>query len=342
MEKNPLVSIITPVYNHGSYINSCIESVLAQTFPGWEMIIMDDGSTDETGDIVKTYTQRDERIRYFRQENKGIFRLGETYNQALSYARGEYISILEGDDLWMPDKLERQVAMLEADPMIVLAWGQAGSVRHESDEKIDLKPDVYGINPSLLCNNPIGSILNLQYIENIIPAVTMTFRREALEQVGGFQQSHRLPLVDLPTILALARLGTFWFDHRLLAKWRVYGFQVTKTYPVEITLGRMQLCLDHYDSNPAGIRDTITITKESMVMHFRRVLHIAYSRSGRYKLIRKDFKDARNDFRKAIFFRGSANIPWRIRAITGLVMSYFNTDLEGLSTWFGKGSYKTR
>lgn len=97
------MSIITPTYNHGGYIRQCIESVLVQTFTGWEQIIIDDGSTDETPQIVSGF--KDDRIRYFRQNHQGIWKLGETYAKALALARGDFIAIFEGDDFWPFDKL---------------------------------------------------------------------------------------------------------------------------------------------------------------------------------------------------------------------------------------------
>jgi glycosyltransferase involved in cell wall biosynthesis len=87
-----LVTVITPTYNHEQYIRACIESVLSQTYPKWEQVIVDDGSTDKTPEIIGSY--KDKRIRYVRQENVGIFRLPETYNRALAAARGELIAML--------------------------------------------------------------------------------------------------------------------------------------------------------------------------------------------------------------------------------------------------------
>ena len=86
----PLVSIITPTYNHGLYIGRCLESVLAQTEPRWEQIVIDDGSTDGTADVVGRST--DARIRYVSQPHRGITGLGDAYNLALGMARGEYVA----------------------------------------------------------------------------------------------------------------------------------------------------------------------------------------------------------------------------------------------------------
>src|SRR6267378_4285585 len=92
---SPLVSIITATFNHEPFIASCIESVLGQSYSNWEQIIIDDGSTDKTADVIRGYSDR--RIRFIHQANHGIEALALTYNHALSQAKGEIIAILEGD-----------------------------------------------------------------------------------------------------------------------------------------------------------------------------------------------------------------------------------------------------
>lgn len=105
----PLVSIIMPTYNCGRFIKDSIDSVLAQTYTNWELLIVDDCSTDNTESIVRAY--KDTRIHYFRNEkNKGA---ALTRNRALREAKGRYIAFLDSDDLWIPEKLERQIAHMK-------------------------------------------------------------------------------------------------------------------------------------------------------------------------------------------------------------------------------------
>ncbi|WP_419885079.1 glycosyltransferase family 2 protein [Paenibacillus sp. B-A-8] len=103
-----LVSIITPVYNSELYIRDTINSVLFQTHQNWEMLIVDDCSTDKTAGIIKEYN--DPRIKYFRlQENSGA---AEARNKALEKAQGKYIAFLDSDDMWKPNKLEEQLIFM--------------------------------------------------------------------------------------------------------------------------------------------------------------------------------------------------------------------------------------
>ena len=107
---NELVSVIMPSYNTANFISETIESVLAQTYTNWELIIVDDCSTDDTDAVVRPYLA-DGRIRYIKNEkNSGA---AVSRNRALREAKGKWIAFLDSDDLWMPKKLEKQIAFME-------------------------------------------------------------------------------------------------------------------------------------------------------------------------------------------------------------------------------------
>ena len=103
----PKVSVIIPAYNASDYIAAAINSVLRQTFKDYEIIVVNDGSTDNTVDVLKPFMSR---IRYIYQDNKGE---KGAKNTGIKLAEGEYIALLDSDDLWMEDKLERQVPILD-------------------------------------------------------------------------------------------------------------------------------------------------------------------------------------------------------------------------------------
>ncbi|WP_163409473.1 glycosyltransferase family 2 protein [Flavobacterium ajazii] len=106
-----LVSILTPTYNAEKFIQATIESVLNQTYQNWEMILVDDGSTDQTVPIIEDFAQQDNRIKLFKlSENKGN---GFARNAALENAVGKYIAYLDADDLWFPEKIEKQIHFLK-------------------------------------------------------------------------------------------------------------------------------------------------------------------------------------------------------------------------------------
>src|ERR1700750_2164810 len=108
-----LVSVVVPTYNYAHFIGRMFDSLLAQTYTHWECIVVDDGSTDETGQVVARMAERDPRVRYVRQRNQ---REAVAKNTALNLARGRYVQFLDADDLIEPLKFERQVEFLEANP----------------------------------------------------------------------------------------------------------------------------------------------------------------------------------------------------------------------------------
>jgi glycosyltransferase involved in cell wall biosynthesis len=214
--KRPLVSIISPTFNHERFIGPCIESVLSQTDENWEMIVVDDGSTDHTWEIVTQFAGQDSRIRAFRQENRGLWRLAETYNFALGQSRGDLLAVLEGDDVWAHDKLAVQVPP-HISSGCPLSFGRV----HHIDEnglpmsaiplpRVDLLP---------FLQEPDSTDLVVRYIrgEYLVPALTVVISRDPLVRIGGFQQTEYLPLVDYPTWIRIgARDGGFCFvDHPL-------------------------------------------------------------------------------------------------------------------------------
>ncbi len=108
---NELVSIITPCYNCAKYISQMIESVQAQTYTNWELLITDDCSTDNSREIVEAYAKKDPRVRYFKLEkNSGA---GIARNNSIEKAQGRYIAFLDSDDLWVANKLERQIDFIQ-------------------------------------------------------------------------------------------------------------------------------------------------------------------------------------------------------------------------------------
>lgn len=123
----PLVSVIMPAYNAMKTIEQSVQSVLAQTYKNFELIIVDDGSTDGTGNFIDIY--ENEKIRAFHIDNKGV---GRARNFAISKAEGDYIAFLDADDLWTKDKLEKQISFMEKNNWPSLSF-TASSFMKEDD-----------------------------------------------------------------------------------------------------------------------------------------------------------------------------------------------------------------
>src|SRR5437763_14589481 len=102
----PTVSVIIPAFNAELYIGAAIQSVISQSFQDWDLIVVNDGSTDATPTIVSDFARRDPRIRLINQQNG---KLAKARNSGIAAASGEFIAFLDADDVWVPDKLEKQV-----------------------------------------------------------------------------------------------------------------------------------------------------------------------------------------------------------------------------------------
>ena len=117
MNQTPLVSIITPCYNADKYIESTIKSVLSQTYKNWEMLIVEDASTDKSLEVISEYVQEDHRIKLI--QNSSNIGAASSRNKAIEYANGKYIAFLDNDDIWFSDKLEKQIALMENENILM-------------------------------------------------------------------------------------------------------------------------------------------------------------------------------------------------------------------------------
>ncbi len=336
----PLVSIITPTYNHQNYIAQCIQSVLKQEYDNWEMIIINDGSTDTTAEIAKNFVQQDDRIKLINQENVGIYRLHESYNKALSLAKGKYIAILEADDYWYPQKLKLQVQNFEENPDAVMSFTTIHSKVEDSTDILRTYPDANNVDINWICNKPNCSVINV-FLKTVVPPVGWMIRKQPLDKIGGFSQSPHIPAVDISTAMQLARLGNFIFVEEPLGVWRMHKSQVTKNLTSDMTLGTEMFVKELFDSFNAKEKENSQLAPNTIEKMFKIKRIISLSRSGRFKLIRKDYKSARIDYWKSIILYGlTLGFDWKIRSLIGLIASIFHTDVEVLAKKFGKGALK--
>jgi glycosyltransferase involved in cell wall biosynthesis len=176
---NPLISVIVPAYNAEVFITDTLRSALDQTYENIEVLVVDDGSYDRTADIVEAIAEQDSRIRLFRGANQGV---AAARNLAIEHARGEYIAPLDADDIWYPQKLQKQLACLsgsDANVGLVYAW----SVH------ID---ETGGLTGGCIASEVEGdAYLPLVYSNFVGNASTPLIRRECFERVGGYSPWYR-------------------------------------------------------------------------------------------------------------------------------------------------------
>lgn len=316
--KSPLVSIVTPCYNQERFISHCIESVRGQSYGNWEQIVVDDGSDDRTAEIVRSYD--DPRIRYVRLPHRGLSALGETYNTALSLARGELVAVLEGDDFWPAEKLERQVPAFE-DLEVFLTWGR-GALVDADGRKVGERASIRTRKPARRFSNR-QLFARLTRVNVVAPAITVMLRRSALDQAGGFQQSGSTLYVDLPTWLRVTAVtpGYACFLNTVLGCYRTHPQQTTRRYRalmdaqhVEVVM-QLEQQLDPQTLQAAGWNGTVR----------RRALLGGLLAQGTTHLSEGEFARARESFRKALAEADTARD--RLKAGLGVVSTFLEVDL---------------
>ncbi len=168
-QKSPLVSVVIPVYNAERYLAEAIESILAQSIPPFEVIVIDDGSTDASGQVAKSFGNK---VRYYYQENSG---LGKALNLGVELGKAEFLAFLDADDLWEEDKLQKQLAAFDDDPQIDMVFGHVRQF---------LCPQV-----------PKEEMENIYCSANLMPGYicgTLLIRKKTFLCVGAFSTEQKL------------------------------------------------------------------------------------------------------------------------------------------------------
>jgi glycosyltransferase involved in cell wall biosynthesis len=195
---DPLISCIIIFLNEERFLADAIDSILAQTYEHWELLLVDDGSTDPSSKIAQSYVEKyPEKIRYLdhpQHENRGM---SASRNLGVSQARGKYISYLDGDDLWLPNKLERQLEILTSQPEAVMVYGPllcwyswTGNYwDQERDFLYGLGADGVQVEANRLIEPPQLVSLFLRYSSLIPSGVLM--EKQIIEKVGGSEEIFR-------------------------------------------------------------------------------------------------------------------------------------------------------
>ncbi len=215
MNRKPLISIITPVHNQSFHINQTIQTVLNQSYQNWEWIIIDDGSTDDTGDIIKSY--KDSRVYCAFQKHAGVGQLVKTFNKALKMSNGDFIAMLDHDDYWPEYKLKMQMESFDK-PGIVLSYGECCVVnqKERNISNMNIPSDARIAN-----NEPVGSSLKILMFNRycFIASSTVMLKKSALLNIGEFVEAEGL-YQDFTTWTRLSLEGRFSAIPRCLGYWR--------------------------------------------------------------------------------------------------------------------------
>jgi glycosyltransferase involved in cell wall biosynthesis len=213
-EKNGMarVSAIVPAYNAAHYLPTSIKSVMDQTYTDWELVIVDDGSTDGTRELVASYAaQLGDKLRYVHQPNKG---LPAARNTGIRNASGELMALLDADDIWLPARLERSVAAMDVDPAIGIVHGRFERVNVEGSPVGQTQP----VFPLKYMSGMIADHLYTRRIH--LACATVTFRKACIEKAGWFDETMRAT-EDRDLWFRIARFYKVAFVDEIIARYRV-------------------------------------------------------------------------------------------------------------------------
>ncbi len=197
-----LISVVIPAYNCGKYIPETLDSILNQTYRNFEIVVVDDGSTDDTQEALRPYSGK---IKYFHQKNGG---LANARNRGLELAKGSYLALCDGDDIWLPNKLELQHACFEVHNRLGMVFSDFSSFNDAgplapswSKKYFNTIFENYGLTLDSIFQKKInlhdlntlyaGNITTTMFLGNIVMPSTVMIKRECINSVGKFREKYK-------------------------------------------------------------------------------------------------------------------------------------------------------
>lgn len=236
------VDVIIPAYNAARYLPTAIDSVIAQTFDDWRILLVDDGSTDNTADVVAPFVDRlGSKIKYIKQDNRG---LPAARNTAIRASTAEFLALLDADDVWLPCRLSESLKALAERPQAGIAYGLVTHI----DQEGRLGGTFEGNR-----RNAEGHIAPYIYMRKVeLPCPTVTFRRRCVDEVGMFDETMRAT-EDRDLWLRIALRYEVAFIPKVVAYYRVSPHSMSADSQ-RMLKAQMHFIRKHYGSEGCGVR----------------------------------------------------------------------------------------
>jgi glycosyltransferase involved in cell wall biosynthesis len=283
VKDNPLVSVIIPCYNRETFIADAIDSALAQTYQNLEIIVVNDGSTDGTENVINGYLANP-RVRYIKHEkNRGI---PAARNTAIRQARGDYVAFLDSDDMWLPKKIESQLEVFSRDVAgdVGLVWSNAFFRDNQGNTETvgaSVPPDIGSL--------PRDTLLRRLFLHNFITAQTVMVRRTCFDKVGLLDEHLKGGADDFDFWLRLAPYFRFEYVSIPLVVARLHDGNYSE-------MGRL------FQDNLMIIAKAVSQNPELAALKPARLREL-YHDLGMYYLEKRNWQEARSNLSKAIGFR---------------------------------------
>lgn len=299
--KFPLVSVIIPTYNSAKYIEEALRSVFNQTFQDFEIIVIDDGSTDNTGKILEKYNQI---IRYICQANGGP---SSARNTGIRQAKGKFIAFLDADDLWLPTKLEKQIALFNCNSNLGMVTTGACSF----DDK-----GVFGYSTNKRATLMNGNIARNIFLHSNIGTPTVLVKKEVFDKIGLFEENIRQGEDDNMWIRIAANYDVELIDEALIQ---------VRNHPTRMTFNRAELVANVQASIELlktkygeKVKNSIESAIPIKIAFLQFAIGYGLYESGNYR-------DARRAFAK-----GSSSWIWYWKNPLYLLLTFIPKNLTGL------------
>ncbi len=254
------VSVIIPTYNASKYISYTLKSVLTQTFNNYEVVIVDDGSTDNTVEIISEFLKVDNRLKLYEINNTGL--PSKVRNYGFSKAKGKYIAFLDSDDIWLPKKLEQQLNILNNSKL----FGMVYSVAYKIGETSFFK-DQYGLIPiSFRAHSRFDELIK----RNTICCSSVVIKTNIFEEMGGFDESSDLKAVeDYDLWLRISQKYSIKFINKLHVYYRVHDKGISSDKSI---INKRNKFLFEKRNIPYELNENI-VNKKGYVVLIKNIIH---------------------------------------------------------------------
>lgn len=257
-----VISVVIPLYNREGTIARAIDSVLSQTFSNFEILIVDNGSTDTSREIALKYCKNDSRINYIYQENSGS--PAGSRNTGIGNSQYDWVAFLDSDDYWFPKKLESVVNAIEANPSVIL-------ISHSENQELNNKFQKT-LKNSPKDNSSKSMYEKLFYGGNFLSTSAIVVKKQALIEVGLFDtRKDYYAVEDYDLWMKLSQVGEFFFIHEVLGTYCLDGGNLSSKY--EIFFKNLEsLLMNHANSNKSPLDFSKEKIKARVLFDYARIL----------------------------------------------------------------------
>lgn len=216
-----MVSVIVPIYNAENYLHETIKSVFSQTYTNWELILIDDGSTDSSYNIATEYVLMDKRVRLLAHEGRKNLGVSISRNLGIKSSKGTYIALLDSDDVWFSEKLEKQMQIFESCPEVSLVYTKLKTL---FDINLPDFPEICGSGKVGMQDKIFVKMLN---DEIWMPNSSVIFKKDVIKQVGFFEEKLIYQIEDHLFFTKCSFLYKTYFLDEILGYYRIHSTSYT-------------------------------------------------------------------------------------------------------------------